>query len=547
MNATPILTDIENNIGKIYLISNRTHGYYTILPLVEAEFLSFLEELYSIIEVDDYDISHKYLTDVNLKNKIISYLHNIFKSNILTFAMNNTTKSTVLDFVSEGHHVSDVNAVNRNYSNSLRFYEVAEPQFSGRYIDKIGDAVDTATAETTAVNMARARAAVDAYERDATRLPMPVMVNSGNKMNTSNDFFINLNQLLLNHIRNDELLKKFKLLENTDLCKASSSRTSVVEAVVAQEIVVVDPLKAEATKVTKAIWDDTILPYNHYEPFKMNTGDTISAWSDTTIKPIQYSSVKTDEFNTNADILNNCAVLYCVSQSIGIVIENQNIIFVDYLIKNFKDFELVKSYSKLDKKELDNIKNYFHKRNFESNETIFKKINSFEFLFDINNEKKNDRVYNEIEKFIRERYVIDNDNKNMIKANEILEKIFLELQYCYKDKVKLTKELSSILLNMGLKKKRMSDGIYYCGISTKDNLFKHNLFLSTGGNIEEMYKKTVEEHKLESISEILKRLKFSCKSTSGPCQCSDVKACDRVVAPRLSESITAENDHIIAI
>jgi hypothetical protein len=510
MSATHILTDIENNIGKIYLISNRTHGYYTILPLVEADFLLFLEELYTIIEVDDYDISYKYLTDVNLKNKIISYLHNIFKSDTLTFTVNNTTKSAV-------------NALNGDYSNGVRFHEVAGIQFPGRLIDKIG-------------------AAVDAYESDATRVPMPAMVNSFNNMNTSNDFFINLNQLLLNHIRNDELLKKFKLLENTDLCKASSSRTSVVDA-----LEVVEPLKAEVTKVTKAIWDDTILPYNDYESLKMNTGDTISPCLDTTIKPIQYTSVKTDEFKPQPDNLNKCAVLYCVSQSIGIVIENQNIIFVDYLIKNFKDFELVKSYSKLDKKELDNIKNYFHKRNFESNETIFKKINSFEFLFDINNEKKNDSVYNEIEKFIRERYVIDNDAKNIIKANEILEQIFLELQYCYKDKVKLTKELSSILLNIGLKKKRMSDGIYYCGISTKHNLFKHNLFLSTGGNIEEMYKKTVEEHKLESISEILKKLKFSCKSTSGPCQCLDVKACDRVVVPRLSECITAENDHLIAI
>ena len=515
MNATQFFTDIENSFGKIYLILNRTHGYYTILPLVEADFLLFLEELYSDIEVDDYEISYKYLSGAKLKSKIISYLHDIFKSDTLTFTVNNIVKSAVLDFVSTGPRVSTVNALNGDYSNGVRFQEVADIQFPGRYIDKIG---------TT----------VDAYESDATsaRLPIPAMVNSGNNMNTSNDFFINLNQLLVNHIRNDELLKNFKLLENTDLCKVSSSRTSIVETVIAPEIVVVEPLKSEAAKVTKAIWDDTILPYNDYEPLKMNTGDTISPCLDTTIKPIQYSSVKIDEFKPNPDIFNKCAVLYCVSQSICIVIENQNIIFVDYLIKNFKDFELVKSYSKLDKKELDNIKNYFHKRNFESNETILKKINSFEFLFDINNDKKNDRVYNEIEEFIRERYVMDNDTKNMIKANEILEQIFLELQYCYKDKLKLTKELSSILLNMGFKKKRMSDGIYYCGISTKHNQFKHNLFLSTGGNIEEMYKKTVEEHKLESISEILKRLKFSCKSTSGPCNCSDLKGCDRVVVPK---------------
>ena len=34
------------------------------------------------------------------------------------------------------------------------------------------------------------------------------------------------------------------------------------------------------------------------------------------------------------------------------------------LSQSFKDFELIKTYCKLDKKNIDNIKNYFHKRNF---------------------------------------------------------------------------------------------------------------------------------------------------------------------------------------
>jgi hypothetical protein len=426
MNTTQILTDTENSFGRIYLVSNRTHGYYTILPLAKAEFVSFLEELYSDIEVDDYEISYKYLIDANLKDKITSYLHNIFKSSTLTFAINK-------------------------------------------------------------------------------------------KMNTSNDFFINLNQLLVNYIRNDELLKNFKLFEITDVCKAS---VSVVDALEVVEPEVVEPLTAAVTD------KEQILPYNHY-----NTGDTISASLDITTEPIQYFSWKTAECNKNQDIFNKCAILYCVSQSIGIVIENQNTIFVEYLTKNFKDFELIKTYCKLDKKDIDTIKNYFHKKYFDSNETILKKISSFEFLYDINNDKKNGVVNNEIEEYIRERYVINNEPKNLIKANEILGQLMLELQYLNKDKVKLTKELSGILLNMGLKKKRMSDGIYYFGIVSKLNLY-------SGGNTEEMFKKTVEEHKLEPVSEILTRLKFSCKSRSGPCNCSDPKGCDRVVIPRLQEGFT---------
>jgi len=94
-----------------------------------------------------------------------------------------------------------------------------------------------------------------------------------------------------------------------------------------------------------------------------------------------------------------------------------------------------------------------------------------------------------------------------MKANEILANVMFELQYYNKDKMKISKILSSILLYIGLKKKRMADGIYYYGIVHKDT------YLSQG-NIEEMFKKTVEEHKLESTREILKNHKFSsnCKS-----------------------------------
>ena len=241
MNRAQILMDIENNNGIIYLVSNRTQGYSTILPLAEAIFISFLEELYGIIELDDYDIRHKYLSEANLKNKIIHYLHNIFKTTTLTFAINHT----------------------------------------------------------------------------------------------STDFFISVNELLVNHIHNNELLKNFTLFRLQEHEKQNMGSNIIKHTTVEKE---------------------TILPYNHYE---VNNENTISPSFDTTISPIQYSLWKVDECNENQDMFNKCAILYCVSRNMGIVIENQNTIFVEYLTKNFKDFELVKTYYKLDKKDLDNIKNYF--------------------------------------------------------------------------------------------------------------------------------------------------------------------------------------------
>jgi hypothetical protein len=500
MTTTQILTDIENSFGRIYLISNRTHGYSTILPLAEANFISFLEELYTFIEVDDYDIRHKYLSEANLKNKIISYLHNIFKTDTLTFDINHNTSTTVFNDVQyTDASVADVSEDScAGKGSAIAAFANGSPSAIFEIID-----VTNVTQDAAAAN------------------------------NTSNDFFIYLNQLLVNHILNDELLKKFKLLEQekpimkNNEAKQKNTICDILKSSTSPDNIIIPPNTVEK---------ETILPYNYYESFENNTEDTaynvLPCESDTKFaSTLQYSSWKAVECNKNQDIFNKCTVLYCVSQSMGIVIENKNTIFVEYLTKNFKDFELVKTYSQLNIKDLENIKNYFHKRDFESNEIILKKINSFEFLFDMNNDKKNVIALTKIEEFIRERYVINNEPKNLIKANEILGQLMLELQYLNKDKMKLTKELSSILLNMGLKKKRMADGIYYFGIVSKHKLY-------SVGNIDEMYKKTVEEHKLESISEILKKLKFSCKNTNGSCQCLDIKGCDRVVVPRLSESTT---------
>lgn len=417
MDTTLILTDTKNDIGKIYLICNRTHGYYTLLPLVNVSFITFLEKLYTAIDVDDYEINFKYLVETSLQTKIIEYLHNIFNSNTLTFAINNI-------------------------------------------------------------------------------------------INTSNDFFIYLNQLLVNHIFNVSLLKNFKLLENSmntddkisikpqvknnfDDIRYQFNKSTRIQNNLDYNSQIIQNSNIDKNDIQNMVkHTEKVLPYNHYE---LNSID-----NKTSIIPLcrnmltQYYSWEGDESTKNKDNLNKCSILYCISLSIGIVIENEDTIFVDYLIKNFKDFELLKNYNNIDKKELDNMKNYFHKKNFESNEILCKKISSFESLYDINSDKKN----NEIEEFIQERYNLNNDPKNMMKANEILKSISLELQYSNnEDKIKLSKELSCILLNIGLKKKRMADGIYYYGIVPKSSL------INTSDTIDDKFKKSVEEHKLNSVSE----------------------------------------------
>ncbi len=411
MSATScILTDNENNFGKIYLVLNRTHGNCTILPLVENNFLSFLEKLYKEINIDDYEINYKNLSSLNMKGRIFDYLHTIFKSKMLTFAIHN-------------------------------------------------------------------------------------------KLNTVEEFFEKLNNLLVYHDLNNQLLENFKLLKYDDNFpqddrggkkESSSDIREHCNMSTRLEKNICKPQTIENMNANAS--NQNVLPYNDYEVSE----DNVIPVPNTKVAcaPVKYYSWKADEFTNNPDNFHKCAILYFISQNIGVVIENEDIAHIHYLTKNFKDFEIIKEYSKLEKKELENIKNFFHKRYFESNEIFIKKINSFESLYDINNDKKKDSINNEIEAFIRENYQIDNDPKNMLKANEISSKIILELQYFDKDKLKLGKELSNILLQMGLNKKRMSDGIYYYGIVPRQSYSQINT--------NEKFKKVVEEHKLESVCDHLK-------------------------------------------
>jgi len=421
MSITQIFTDLENNFGKIYLVSNQTHGYYTILPFVETSFLTFLETLFKTIEVDDYEINYKFLMECSMKEKIIGYLHDIFKTNNYTFTINNKLNSSN-DFFNQLNQLIINNIINKSLLENFQLFQYG--------------------------------------------------INTDEKLN------------IKSYLKNDEKIKKNVCLDIREQCY-KSTRLEKIEGLLNNNF--------EQTIETKD--NQTILPYNDYEQIGVKHEGTVFPAPEKTIlsecMPIQYYSWKADEYNKNPKNFFKCAVLYCISQSIGIVVENENIIFIDYLIKNFKDFELVKTYNKLDKKELNNFKNYFHKRDFESLEVISKKINSFESLFDINNEKKIDNINIEIEGFIRERYQIDNDKKNIMKATIILDTIISELQYFKEDKLKLSKIISSILLNMGLKKKRMADGIYYYGIiHIYPTISEPNL------SVEDKFKKLQQEHKL---------------------------------------------------
>lgn len=253
------------------------------------------------------------------------------------------------------------------------------------------------------------------------------------------------------------------------------------------------------TKSTQNI--ENIKAYNDYEQ-TYTDGEVQPFCHDNDItqesSPFSIYSWRAMEDIKKGENMLKCSILYCHSLSMAFIVDKENIGFIPYLTHNFRDFELVKTYDKLSQKELEDCRLYFHKREFETVDILTSKVGSFEILFDIEKDKKQ-VASKEIELFIRDNYTIDTDPKNILKASTIVENVQLQLRPENKDKLKLSKEISAILLGMGLKKKRMADGIYYYGMTVKP-LFGSN-------DTEEQFQKIVEEHKLKSVRENISTIK----------------------------------------
>ena len=138
--------------------------------------------------------------------------------------------------------------------------------------------------------------------------------------------------------------------------------------------------------------------------------------------------------------------------------------------------EIVAEYNDINEEQIKDVYNFYHQREFMDIEELKDKAKSFENIYDISNTDAVDElkyVKNMIRGYIRSNFEIDDNPKNLLKANYITSNIENNLPIYIKDKVKLKWAISKVLLSINLKKKRLSDGIYYYGIKHKYQSFKN--------------------------------------------------------------------------
>ncbi len=153
---------------------------------------------------------------------------------------------------------------------------------------------------------------------------------------------------------------------------------------------------------------------------------------------------------------------------------NKNIKFSE-ITKDFDDFNIVETFENINSESINKFKNFFHKKTFSSIDDFKKKIDIFKTLFDITNNNKPELVYgniisekDEVLNIICKMYEQNTNPDDKIKATTIFNTIENSMhRSSYIGNFSFRKRLSKYLIDIGLKRKRISDGIYYYGLVPK--------------------------------------------------------------------------------
>jgi len=155
----------------------------------------------------------------------------------------------------------------------------------------------------------------------------------------------------------------------------------------------------------------------------------------------------------------NKILVYNDNSHMSFIIDNPDKYDLQLLESNICGY---KKYFEFENDEIDSNINItlislFHKKYFDDEKSLIEKIDSFKELFNIDDSLKRD-----IKTFILTNYNITNIINDKMKATDLFNEIYKFLKI--EEKINIRNKLTNFLLDIGLKKKRYNDGIYYYGL-----------------------------------------------------------------------------------
>lgn len=164
-------------------------------------------------------------------------------------------------------------------------------------------------------------------------------------------------------------------------------------------------------------------------------------------------------------------------------------------VEEFKEFKLIREYDDLMDKTFNKINEYFSKDVYCTEETLIKKLDAFESLYEISKTCPLEKEKRLILYYINSNYHISDNIDKRIKVSVLQDDVQKELRI--KD-ANLKYRFASILMELGLQKKRYSDGMYIYGIEPKSHtkvVNKEDVRHMSINNIVEKRRKEIEELK----------------------------------------------------
>jgi hypothetical protein len=198
---------------------------------------------------------------------------------------------------------------------------------------------------------------------------------------------------------------------------------------------------------------------------------------DTKILPTNYSK------KSSRDLEKVSYIMWNTTYSIAIVYDDLYDV-IPYIERDFGEWEIVEKIGSSDVNLLASGRYVFHKKTFESINILKEKVACFKKLVGLDNkesstvpttldtdviaQKEPSINKDQLVDFIKRRFVFGVDKTNKVRATDLYKIICNEFCINFSEESFLKRKLIGHLLELGVSKKRYSDGYYFCDIRFRE-------------------------------------------------------------------------------
>jgi hypothetical protein len=196
-------------------------------------------------------------------------------------------------------------------------------------------------------------------------------------------------------------------------------------------------------------------------------------------------------------------ILYNSLYNVSIILKKEEQEIIDIIIKDFPEFIVVDKIDELTEENYNLLYKFFNNKIFSSITDLQDKVKSLKNLYDIDIKDNNNDIgkkyseKDEVLMIINKTYEQNNNSNDKLKASEIY--TLIENYFpLFKGNLTFRKRVSGYLIETGLSRKRVSDGIYYYGLKKKEYKIE-----KTYDNKEKTYNINIEDIMKQRDDELL--------------------------------------------